>query len=249
MTHDPTILFTSRSMDIEARLPTRHSPLDQSQRDTDQPYSYNQDPAERHSHWPLSGLSDSPFLLDLLSSFVRLVETKDPRTAGHGERTTRYALALGQTIGLSENQLRDLRCAAYLHDIGKLSIPEELLLKEGPLTAEEYVHVQSHPREGAALLDPWPSLQTSAIWIAHHHERWDGSGYPYGLRGDYIPIGARILAIADTFDVLTTRHFQGPPRDLDSALALLCVSSGSQFDPDLVETFLKAASTFNSLNA
>ncbi|MEP7153794.1 MAG: HD domain-containing phosphohydrolase, partial [Nitrospira sp.] len=119
-----------------------------------------------------------------------------------------------------------------LHDIGLLTLPGGLLNEAAPLTLDEYVLVQSHPRAGAALLSPYEFLSESACLIAHHHERWDGAGYPYGLRGNYIPLSARILSIADVFDAISGRS-----ASFDVALRTLRASSGTQFDPDLLETF------------
>ncbi len=140
-------------------------------------------------------------------------------------------------IGLSDAELVHLRCAALLHDIGKLALPRELFDKDGPFTAEEYALVQCHPRAGAMLLADIPSLQVPAVWIAHHHERWDGCGYPYGLRGSLIPLGSRVLAVADTFDALTSPCAFRPVRDPASAIRLLRVGAGSQLDPTLVDAF------------
>lgn len=123
-----------------------------------------------------------------------------------------------------------------------LSLPKKILEKNGPLTADEYALVQSHPRAGAELLEPISFLHTPAVWIAHHHERWDGLGYPYGLRGEFIPLGSRILAVADTFDALTMNQPFGQAQDLESALHLLRVGAGSQLDPELAEVFAGLAS-------
>ncbi|HET8580728.1 MAG TPA: HD domain-containing phosphohydrolase, partial [Nitrospiraceae bacterium] len=123
------------------------------------------------------------------------------------------------------------------HDIGKLTLPEEILWKDGPLTADEYALVQCHPRAGASLLEPIPFLRIPAILIAHHHERWDGTGYPYGIRGRFIPLGSRILAVADTFDALTSSLSYRQCLSPESATRLLRVVAGSQLDSDLVEVF------------
>jgi HD-GYP domain-containing protein (c-di-GMP phosphodiesterase class II) len=128
-----------------------------------------------------------------------------------------------------------------LHDIGQLTLPAEILNKDGPLTAEEYELFQCHPRAGAELLQPISFLQVPALWIAHHHERWDGSGYPYGLRGKFVPLGSRILAVADTFDALTANTSYGWSQSWESALRLLGTVAGPQLDPELVEVFVGLA--------
>lgn len=175
--------------------------------------------------------------IDALFVLTTMIERVEPRLKGHGLRTARYAVVLGHAIGLSPADLNDLCLASLLHDIGLLTIPLALLEKEGPLTAEEYALVQSHPRAGAELLEPIPFLRVPALWIAHHHERWDGCGYPYGLRGTVIPLGARILAVADTFDSLVSPRWNRQAHDIASALCLLRLLAGSQLDPDLVATF------------
>ncbi len=177
----------------------------------------------------------------MLQALKRMIQANAPDILEHGERTARYALALGNEIDLSGDELTDLRYAALLHDFGKLTLPKAILLKDGALTADEYALVQSHPRAGAKLLEPIPFLQAAAVLIAHHHERWDGSGYPYGLRGSFIPLGSRILAVADTFDVLTSSYSHGQSQSPDIVFRLLQVVAGSQLDPDLVELFTRLA--------
>ncbi|HXF91825.1 MAG TPA: HD domain-containing phosphohydrolase [Nitrospiraceae bacterium] len=172
---------------------------------------------------------------------VRRIESLLPHHKGHGERTAGCALALGQALDLSQDELRDLHFAALLHDIGLLTIPADILSKAGPLTGDEYAALQSHPRAGAELLEPIRFLREATLLIAHHHERWDGFGYPYGLRGQFIPLGSRILALADTFDTLANRMLAVEVSDHESALAHLRVMAGSQLDPGLVETFLRLA--------
>lgn len=175
--------------------------------------------------------------IDALFVLTTMIERVEPRLQGHGIRTARHAVTLGHAVGLSATELNDLCLASLLHDIGLLTVPQALLRKEGLLTAGEYALVQSHPRAGAELLEPIPFLRIPALWIAHHHERWDGFGYPYGLHGTTIPLGARILAVADTFDSLVSPHWNGRIHDVASALRLLQLLAGSQLDPDLVDVF------------
>ncbi|MBI5777144.1 MAG: HD domain-containing protein [Nitrospirae bacterium] len=177
--------------------------------------------------------------IDALLVLTETIERVQPRLQGHGIRTARHAVRLGHAVGLSETELNDLCLASLLHDIGLLTVPQVLLRKEGSLTAEEYALVQSHSRAGAELLEPIPFLRVPALWIAHHHERWDGFGYPYGLRGTVIPLGARILAVADTFDSLISPHWNGRAHDTESARCLLQLLAGSQLDPDLVDVFVR----------
>jgi len=177
--------------------------------------------------------------IDALLVLTETIARVEPRLQGHGIRTAQYAVRLGHAVDLSSTELNDLCLASLLHDIGLLTVPQALLEKEGMLMAEEYALVQSHPRAGAELLEPIPFLRVPALWIAHHHERWDGFGYPYGLRGTVIPLGARILAVADTFDTLISPHWSGQAHDTKSALCLLQLLAGSQLDPDLVDVFAR----------
>jgi HD-GYP domain-containing protein (c-di-GMP phosphodiesterase class II) len=165
------------------------------------------------------------------------MRAKDPALLEHGRRTAQYATELGCRIGISSRDLIDLHYASVLHDIGKVMLPDRLLHKSGPLSHEEYVSMQCHPREGARLLAAIPALRRVAVLIAHHHEHWDGSGYPYGLRGTFIPLGSRILAVADRFDALSsdkTRVAGGRSGPAN----LLRMLRGSQLDPTLVGRFL-----------
>ncbi len=178
--------------------------------------------------------------IDALLTLMHLIESADRHLKGHGIRTARYAVALGHAVGFSPAELNDLCLASLLHDIGVLTLPKRILEKDGPLSDEEYAMVQSHSRAGAELLAPIPVLRVAALWIAHHHERWDGFGYPYGLRGTLIPLGARILAVADTFDSLTSPQPYRAALESESALRLLQELAGSQLDPDLVALFIRS---------
>jgi HD-GYP domain-containing protein (c-di-GMP phosphodiesterase class II) len=176
---------------------------------------------------------------DVLLALSRIIRLQDADVLAHGQRTVRYATLLGKAAGLSDADVTNLGHAALLHDIGTLTIPLEIRHKRGLLAADEYALVQSHPRAGAELLEPIPFLSVASVWIAHHHERWDGTGYPYGVRGTYIPFASRLLAIADTFDAMTSGRAGHRAMDVDSALRLLRLIAGSQLDPDLVELFVR----------
>ncbi|MDQ6735152.1 MAG: HD domain-containing protein, partial [Nitrospirota bacterium] len=143
-----------------------------------------------------------PSLSKALHILIQVMRAKEPTLLEHGRRTAHYATALGHAVGISARELIDLHYAALLHDIGKLLLSDGTLQKDSPLTHEEYAFVQCHPRDGARLLETIPALRRAAVLVAHHHEHWDGSGYPYGLRGTFIPLGSRILAVADRFDAL-----------------------------------------------
>jgi response regulator RpfG family c-di-GMP phosphodiesterase len=161
-----------------------------------------------------------------------------PWQSGHGLRPAAISLLIGQAIGLTIGELHDLKLAALLHDIGLLMLPQELISGGNTLDSESYVAVQNHPRLGASLLEPFFFLREASILIAHHHERWDGSGYPYGIRGTFIPLGSRILAIADAYDAIKVPDADDTVRN-QVALRILLVASKTQFDPALIEVFYR----------
>ncbi len=172
----------------------------------------------------------------MLALLARM-EREDPALRDHGQRTAVYAMALGQAIGLPQRDLADLYCAALLHDIGKLLLPKAILSKPGPLSMDEYALVQCHPRLSVELLGDIPALRVPAVLIAHHHERWDGTGYPYGVPARFTPLGSRILAVTDVFDALTSDRPYAPPRDPKAAVRLIQTIAGTHLDPDLVRSF------------
>jgi response regulator RpfG family c-di-GMP phosphodiesterase len=157
-----------------------------------------------------------------------------PWQTGHGCRTATVSLLIGQAVGLTASELHNLNLASLLHDIGLLMLPPHLISSRDRLEPESYVTVQNHPRLGVSLLEPFFFLREASVLVAHHHERWDGSGYPYGIRGRFIPLGARILSIADAFDAIEIPHVLCPDIRRDIALRILRVASGTQFDPHLV---------------
>ena len=176
---------------------------------------------------------------DVESILVRQV-TKEldralPWQAGHSHRAAAISLLIGQAIGLAPNELHDLKLAAFLHDIGLLMLPHHLTIGMNRLDSESYVTVQNHPRLGASLLEPFFFLREVSVLMAHHHERWDGSGYPYGIRGRFIPLGSRILSIADAFDAISIPEVSNRVARNKIALRIIRVAAGTQFDPELVE--------------
>ena len=181
---------------------------------------------------------------DVESILVRQVSKEIDRAlpwqTGHGCRTAAVSLLIGQAVGLTPDELHDLKLAAFLHDIGLLMLPPHLMSSRDCLEPESYVAIQNHPRLGALLLEPFFFLREASVLVAHHHERWDGSGYPYGIRGQFIPLGARILSIADAFDAIKIPHIHCPDIRRDIALRILRVASGSQFDPRLIRVLTQA---------
>lgn len=181
---------------------------------------------------------------DVESILVRQVSQELDRAlpwqAGHGRRTAAIALLIGQAVGLAHDELHQLKLAALLHDIGLLMLPPHFAEIQDPLEPESYVAIQNHSRLGAMLLEPFSFLSEASILIAHHHERWDGSGYPYGIRGRFIPLGARILSIADAFDAIHVPNVCCLSQRQTVALRMIRVSAGSQFDSELVEVFVRS---------
>lgn len=182
---------------------------------------------------------------DVVQQLARLLSSHDPALLAHGKQTALCAFSLATTLDVGSEDLDHLYRAALLHDIGILTLPSHMTHKTGPLAADEYAAIQSHPREGAELLALIPALQPAAVIVAHHHERWDGCGYPYGLRGEYIPLGSRILAVADTFDALTSENEYQAAQDPAAVLRLLERLAGSHLDPDLVAGFVRLAREIN----
>jgi putative nucleotidyltransferase with HDIG domain len=162
---------------------------------------------------------------------------RDRDTEGHTKRVTQAAVKLGRRLGLNENELIHVRRGAMLHDIGKMAIPDSILLKPGPLTTEEWEMIRQHTRYAYELL--WPiSYLGPAIDIPHfHHERWDGSGYPDGLKGNEIPLAARLFAVIDVFDALTSPRPYRAAWDRAAAIDYVRDQRGRLFDPDVADEF------------
>lgn len=179
---------------------------------------------------------------DLESILVRQVAHEIDRLlpwqAGHAQATAVIAQELGRVLHLADENLHQLKLASLLHDIGILMLPPCLQSRREWHEPESYVAMQNHPRLGAVLLEPFSFLREATVMIAHHHERWDGSGYPYGLRGALIPLGARILAIADAFEAIQVPHVQERSLRDHIALRILQVASGTQFDPIVVDAMV-----------
>jgi response regulator RpfG family c-di-GMP phosphodiesterase len=179
--------------------------------------------------------------LSAIDSLVRTMESRDGYTAGHSVRVRRYALRLAGALGLDEHQRRQLSLAAKLHDIGKVGVPDAILHKPGQLTAEETHIVRAHPEVGERILAPVIRDAEVLAGIRGHHERVDGTGYPDGLAGDAIPLLARLIAIPDCFDALTTSRAYRAALPPGQALAILRQGAGSHFDAEFVHAFLAIA--------
>lgn len=172
-------------------------------------------------------------------SLAAAVDAKDQYTAGHSSRVTEYALTMGEAIGMSNEMMEALRVAGLLHDLGKIGVPDSILNKIGSLTEEEREAVERHPSVGGAILQRAPQFEQIAPAVLFHHERWDGTGYPEGLANEDIPVSARILAIADSFDAMTSDRPYRKAMTMEEALDELKANAGTQFDPRLVDVFCR----------
>ena len=171
----------------------------------------------------------------LVRRAATIMDSALPWQRGHGRRTADLARRIGSCAELSPESLHHLTLAALLHDIGLLALPPSLVAHSGCLDDQSYAVRQSHPRLGAECLESYRFFRNAAIIIAHHHERWDGSGYPYGIRGAFIPIEARVLAIADALDAAPIPGAVDQDARDRAAYRILSVGAGTQFDPQLVE--------------
>ena len=190
----------------------------------------------RNTHSPirerLSGCNTIQYLVDAM-------RRHDPALIDHGMRTASYSLVLGWLVDLRGSDLRDLYHAGLLHDLGKLSLPNEVIRQDGVSIIGDYLMTECAPRVSTDMLRPWPALQNVATLIALHHERWDGTGLPCGLRGNQIPLGARILSLADTVDQLLTQKSNSFSAQATALVRILRTLSGARFDPKLVELFVE----------
>jgi HD-GYP domain-containing protein (c-di-GMP phosphodiesterase class II) len=177
--------------------------------------------------------------LATMTSLAQVIEAKDRTTRGHLDRTQAYGLALAKRIDPGLVATPTLGYGFFLHDIGKVGVPEHILCKEGPLSGDEWDVMRRHPLVGAQIVTPIGFLSDTVDLIRHHHERFDGNGYPDGLRGPEIPLSARIFSVADSFDAMTSdRPYRGSI-GIERALVELRGGAGSQFDPEVVSIFVK----------
>jgi hypothetical protein len=177
---------------------------------------------------------------EALDALIGAVEAKDPYTHGHSGRVAELSARMGLRLGLTPEALRGLHQGAFLHDVGKIGVPDRVLNKPGELTGDEWALIERHPAAGWDLASRARSLRGSLTAIRHHHERWDGSGYPDGLAGADIPIAGRIVAVADVWDALTSERAYRPAWSLDRALSHIVAAREILFDPTCVDAFLDA---------
>ena len=175
-----------------------------------------------------------------LIMLANAIELRDRYTRGHVERVMHYATVIAEQMGWSQSQIKALQFGAILHDIGKIYVQEGILSKAGPLDDIEWVEMKQHTVVGAELLQKIPYLTQAIPIIRYHHERWDGSGYPLGLVGEEIPLGARIVSVADSFDAMTTARVYQKPVTPEGALQEIIAGNGNKYDPSVVNAFISA---------
>ncbi|MCR4403491.1 MAG: HD-GYP domain-containing protein [Firmicutes bacterium] len=174
---------------------------------------------------------------DLLVAVAALVDIRCPFTAAHSTRVGTYSEIIAQEMGLIPSIQKSLRLAGLVHDIGKIGVPKALLQKSGILTEAESAEIRKHPLLSYDIVSDVPGLLAIANIVLFHHERWDGHGYPYGIRGEEIPLGSRILCVADSFDAMISERPYRPAVAVSDALRELERCAGTQFDPDVVQCF------------
>ncbi|HTT32254.1 MAG TPA: diguanylate cyclase [Methylomirabilota bacterium] len=202
---------------------------------------------------PTNGSSQSPqaqgpqalpqAVLDTVTSLAFAIDAKDHYTQGHSQKVSAYAALIAEALGMNEAEVEEIRLGAVLHDIGKVGIPENILNKNGPLNPDEWETMKSHVSFGAKILDPLKPLARIREMVLHHHEFFDGSGYPHSLAGERIPLGARIIAIADAYDTITSDRTYKKARTATDALAELERCANAQFDGSIVELFVRTMRT------
>ena len=178
--------------------------------------------------------------IESIHALVNLTEARDPYTKRHAVKVAAHAVALAKKRKLPKKDIETIKLAAILHDIGKLGIKEEVLLKNGSLNGEEYSEVKKHSEIGAEIVKPFKFFSEVISSIKHHHENYDGTGYPDGLKGEEIPLGARILAIVDNYDALISQRAYRKAYGFREALMIMKKESGKKFDPALFRAFISA---------
>jgi HD-GYP domain-containing protein (c-di-GMP phosphodiesterase class II) len=177
--------------------------------------------------------------LNTVKALVKAIEEKDPYTRGHSERVSRLAVKLAEVMGLPKEEVGFIGTGSLLHDVGKIGIPESIVKSPKKLTAAEYKIIKMHPEKGGEIISPIRRFNGHEYLIRAHHERYDGKGYPKGLKGDNIPIGAQIISIADTFDAMTSSRAYRKGLPVKEAARRIKESEGKQFSPEITAAFMK----------
>ena len=188
-------------------------------------------------------------MVSMIRSLVSAIEAKDNYTRGHSERVALYTKRLAEQVGYDSIQAEQLYLTALLHDVGKIGVSDAVLKKEGKLTAEEYAEIAKHPDEGWAILGDLEHLQYVLPGVLHHHERWDGRGYPDGLAGESIPLDGRVMAVADAYDAMTSDRPYRKGMPVEKAESILREGAGTQWDPDCVEAFFACLADIHQIKA
>ena len=185
----------------------------------------------------------------MAESLGNAIDAKDPHTSLHSAEVAEIARALALSMGVSPAEADVIHVAGHLHDIGKIGVPDSVLRKQGPLTTAEWSSIRQHPESGAAILRPVQELNSLGVvdMVLHHHERYDGKGYPARLAGSQIPLGARIIAVADSLSAILQNRPYREARDFDAAVAEIRRCSGTQFDPRVVEGLCRTVDTIRTI--
>ncbi|HEY9288289.1 MAG TPA: HD domain-containing phosphohydrolase [Candidatus Dormibacteraeota bacterium] len=186
---------------------------------------------------------EAKLMTEVNMALANAIEAKDSYTRGHSERLAKLAGACAERMGLSRDEVAAVRLGAILHDVGKIGIPDRILRQSMALTEDEMAWMRRHPQIGADIIGPVEGLHHVAPLIRHHHEKWDGTGYPKGMKGDEIPLGSRIIAVADAFEAMVADRIYRPSLGLSKALEEIKSGRGSHFDPRVVDAFLDLIAT------
>ena len=175
-----------------------------------------------------------------IRALAEAIDAKDPYTRGHSERVATYAVAVAKEMGLPAGDVEKIRVSALLHDVGKIGVDDRIIRKPTALTEDEFRVMKTHPIKGAAIMSAIPQLTDVIPGMKYHHEKWTGGGYPEGLKGEQIPLQARIVTVADTFDAMTTTRPYQQAMETDYVIARIRQFAGVRFDPDVVAAFVRA---------
>lgn len=179
--------------------------------------------------------------MGILCALNMMLDLKDLRTGLHATRLAEWAVRVGERLGVARDELDDIEKASLLHDIGKIGVPDDVLFKPGKLNEEETAQARRHPEYGWAILQSIPGFERMSLLVLHHHERYDGQGYPAGLAGEEIPLGSRIVAVVDAYDAMTSDRAYRKGLPYAEAIRRLHADMGSQFDPEVTKLFVSMA--------
>ena len=185
--------------------------------------------------------------IESMYALLKALEERDPYTAGHGERVALYTEIIAERIGVDGKHLEDLKMAAHLHDVGKIGVRDKVLNKPGRLNVVEFEEIKMHPLKGVEILSEVPLFRKIVPWVKYHHEHWDGSGYPTGIKGKQIPLESRIIEVADVYDALTTKRAYRDAFSSEKAVEMIKAESGKAFDPVVVTAFLEVIDEINEV--